>query len=235
MEKYKESETRNTDEIEIDLTEIIQLMIQKLWIIMLCFMIGASLAFGCTKLLMTPMYSSSSMIYILTKTTSVTSLADIQVGEKLTVDFETLAKSRPVVEEVIKKVGLEASYEDAVKMITTSNPEDTRILKITVTHEDPRMAKDMANAMAEVTSERVAKVMDTDKPNIVEEAVAAKNPSSPSTLKNTAIGAMLGVMAAVGLILIRFLMNDTIQTEEDVRKYLDLHTLAAVPLEKRKK
>lgn len=235
MESTKAIDTYNNDEIEIDLTEIIQLMFQKMWIIILCFIIGAVAAFSCTKFLMTPKYSSSSMIYILTKTTSVTSLADIQMGEKLTVDFETLAKSRPVVEEVIKEVGLNKSYDDAVKMIETSNPEDTRILKITVTHEDPKVAMEMANAMATVTSERVAKVMDTDKPNIVEEAVVAKNPSSPSTLKNTAIGAMLGAILAAGLILVRFLMNDTIQTEEDVRKYLDLHTLAAIPLEKRKK
>lgn len=224
----------NQDEIEIDLSELIQLMFQKMWIIILCFILGAVLAFGGTKLLLTPKYSSSATIYILTKTTSVTSLADIQMGEQLTADFETLAKSRPVIEEVIDQVGLENTYEEVVDMITTSNPEDTRILKITATHENPETAKDIANAMAEVTAERVAYVMDTDKPNIVENAVVAKNPSSPSTVKNTAIGALLGAILAVGVILLRYLMNDTIQTEEDVRKYLDLHTLAAIPLEKRR-
>lgn len=235
MEYTKTSEVHRNDEIEIDITEIIQLMLQKLWVIMLCFIIGAVAAFGCTKFLMTPMYSSSSMIYILTKTTSVTSLADIQMGEKLTVDFETLAKSRPVVEAVIKELDLNYVYDDVVEMIETSNPENTRILKITVEHEDPKVAKDIANAMAVTTAERVAKVMDTDKPNIVEEAVVANQPSSPSVLKNTAIGAMLGAMLAAALILVRFLKNDTIQTEEDVRKYLDLHTLAAIPLDKRRK
>lgn len=221
------------DEMEIDLLELFQVLLQKAWVIILCMVIGAGLAFGGTKMLLTPKYSASSQIYILTKTTSVTSLADIQMGAQLTVDFEVLAKSRPVVEEVIDELNLDYTYEELVGMITTLNPSDTRILKMTVENEDPNLAKEIANAMAEVTAERVAYIMTTDKPKIVEEAVTPEKPSSPSTVKNTALGGILGAVLAMGIIVIIYLMNDTIQTEEDVRKYLDLNTLAALPLEKR--
>lgn len=221
------------DEMEIDLLELFQVLLQKAWVIILCMVIGAGLAFGGTKMLLTPKYSASSQIYILTKTTSVTSLADIQMGAQLTVDFEVLAKSRPVVEKVIDELNLDYTYEELVEMITTLNPSDTRILKMTVENEDPNLAKEIANAMAEVTAERVAYIMTTDKPKIVEEAVTPEKPSSPSTVKNTALGGILGAVLAMGIIVIIYLMNDTIQTEEDVRKYLDLNTLAALPLEKR--
>ena len=221
------------DEMEIDLLELFQVLLQKAWVIILCMVIGAGLAFGGTKMLLTPKYSASSQIYILTKTTSVTSLADIQMGAQLTVDFEVLAKSRPVVEEVIDELNLDYTYEELVSTITTQNPADTRILKMTVENEDPNLAKEIANAMAEVTAERVAYIMNTDKPKIVEEAVTPVKPSSPSTMKNTALGGIMGAVLAMGIIVIIYLMNDTIQTEEDVRKYLDLNTLAALPLEKR--
>ena len=221
------------DKMEIDLLELFQVLLQKAWAIILCMVIGAGLAFGGTKMLLTPKYSASYQIYILTKTTSVTSLADIQMGAQLTVDFEVLAKSRPVVEEVIDELNLDYTYEELVEMITTLNPSDTRILKMTVENEDPNLAKEIANAMAEVTAERVAYIMNTDKPKIVEEAVTPEKPSSPSTVKNTALGGILGAVLAMGIIVIIYLMNDTIQTEEDVRKYLDLNTLAALPLEKR--
>ena len=104
MSELKQLEMQKDDEMEIDLGEIFHLLMNKLWIIVLCFIIGAILAFGGTKLLITPKYSASSMIYILTKTTSVTSLADIQMGTQLTADFEILATSRPVLEEVIEKL-----------------------------------------------------------------------------------------------------------------------------------
>lgn len=234
MENTREFDTHSTDEIEIDLGDLIQLMLQKLWIIILCFIVGAVLAFGGTKLLITPTYTSSSMIYILTKTTSVTSVADIQIGERLTVDFEILSTSRPVIEAVIDDLDLEYTYGQVLGMIETENLEDTRILKFKVTHEDPKMARDIANSLAVATSERVAYVMDTDEPNIVETAVAATAPSGPNTMRNTALGAMLGAMLAIGMILVEYLMNDTVQTEEDIRKYLNLHTLAAIPLEKKR-
>lgn len=234
MDELKQLETEKNDEIEIDLIELLHVFMSKIWIIILCIAIFGGSALIGTKTLITPKYTASSMIYILTKTTSVTSLADIQMGEKLTVDFETLAKSRPVVERVIKDMDLDYTYEDIVGIIATENPEDTRILKFNITHEDPEFAKEFANALAEVTADRVAYIMDTDKPKVVEEAVTPKSPSSPSVIKNTVIGAMLGGILSCGVILVLYLMNDTIQTEEDVRKYLGLHTLAAIPKEKRR-
>ena len=200
MSELKQLEMQKDDEMEIDLGEIFHLLMNKLWIIVLCFIIGATLAFGGTKLLITPKYSASSMIYILTKTTSVTSLADIQMGTQLTADFEILATSRPVLEEVIEKLNLDYTYEELKSMIQTDNQTD---------------------------------VMSSDKPKVVEEAVVPKYPSSPNTKKNTAMGGLAFAFVAATVIVLRYLMNDTIQTEEDIKKYLGLHMLAAIPTEKR--
>ena len=93
------------EEVEIDLLELFQVLLGKIGIIILSLVIGAALLFGGTKFLVTPQYSSTSMIYILTKTTSVTSLADIQMGSQLTKDFAILATSRPVVNNVIDGSG----------------------------------------------------------------------------------------------------------------------------------
>ena len=230
MEELKQLGTQREDEVEIDLGEIFHLMLSKLWLLILCFIVGATLAFGGTKFLVTPKYSASSMIYILTKTTSVTSLADIQMGSQLTADFEILATSRPVVEEVIEKLDLNYSYEQLVSMIATDNQTDTRILRFTVTDENAKEAKAIANELADATAERVAYVMASDKPKVVEEAVVPQNPSSPNTL----LGGLGLAFVAAAIILIKYLMDDTIMTEEDVKKYLGIHMLAAIPEEKRR-
>lgn len=227
-----EERMRENDEIEIDLGEILHLLLRRIWIILLSFIVGAGLVGGITKFLITPQYSASSMIYILSKTTSITSVADIQMGAQLTVDFETLAGSRPVIEAVIDDLDLNLDYEELLKKITITNPESTQILKMTVEDEDPKLARDISNSLSEATADRVAEVMVTDKPSIVEEAVTPKEPSSPSLVKNTAIGALLGAFLAIAIIIVRHLLDDTIKTDDDVRKYLTLNTLASVPLEK---
>ena len=118
--------------------------------------------------------------------------------------------------------------------IQTENPDDTRILKFNITHEEPAIAQKIANSLAEVTAERVAYIMDTDKPKMVEEAILPEKASSPNVLMNTILGCILGTILSMGVILALHLMNDTIQTEDDVRKYLGLNTLATLPKEKRR-
>lgn len=231
MNEVTQFESAN-DEIEIDLRELFHVVMGRIVPIVGCFFAGIAIAVLITKLLITPLYSSASQLFILTKTTTVTSLADIQMGAQLTVDFETLAKSRPVIEGVIEELGLDMNYDELKEIVTTENPADTRILKLLVDHPDPETACDIANTLADITADQVANVMDTDKPNVVERAVVAENASSPNLIKNAAIGGMIGLLLALAVVVLRFITDDTIQTEEDVRKYLNLNVLAAVPIER---
>lgn len=219
------------DEVEIDLLELFQVLLGKIGVIILALVIGAGLLFAGTNFLVTPQYSSTSMIYILTKTTSVTSLADIQMGSQLTKDFAILTTSRPVVKNVIDELDLEYSYEEIVSKVTVDNPADTRYLRITVEDPDPELAAEMANAFADATADGVQDIMITDRPSIVERAVVPKMPSSPSLVKNTAIGGIIAALLVMAVIVVRYLLDDTIKTEEDVTKYLQLNTLAALPLD----
>lgn len=219
------------EEMEIDLGEVLFVLLRKILWLLAGLAAGVIISFGVTKILITPQYTASSMIYIFTKTTSITSLADLQIGSQLTVDFQTLGTSRPVVEKVIRDLNLDASYEELLKTITITNPSNSRILKISVENPDPRLAADISNAMADSLSSRVAEVLNTDKPSTVERAVVPSSPSSPNTLRNVAVGGLLGLVFVAAFVLLQHFMDDTIKSEEDVRKYLELNTLAAVPLE----
>ena len=125
--------------------------------------------------------------------------------------------------------------EKVAPVITITNPTDTHILQIGATTEDPKLSKKISNAMADAVAENISSVMATDKPSIAERAVTPKAPSSPNLIKNTAMGALLGAVLAMGVIILLYLMDDTIKTEDDVRKYLQMNTLAAFPLEKKRK
>lgn len=218
------------DEIEIDLMELFHVLVKNAWALILCLVLGAAVAFGGTKLFITPQYEATSMIYILSKSTSISSYLDVQLGQQLTVDFETLATTRTVVETVINELELDTTYEQLSNDITVENPSGTQILKIKVQNPDPVLAKDISNAMSEATANRIAEVMMTDKPTIADVAVTPEHPVSPSTAKNTAIGGILGLLVAAAFIIIRALMDDTIVDKDDVTKYLGLTTLASIPL-----
>ena len=223
----------DNDEIEIDLGELFAVLMKRWWLILLTTVLCGALALLGTLTLMKPKYESSAMLYILSKTTSVTSLADIQIGSELTADFEVIAKSKPVLDSAVQKLkeedDAEFTRDELDQMISVSNISDTRILVITATSEDPTAASLVANAVAEATSEQMAYIMKSDQPTTVEQA------ESPNLKKNLMVGLLAGIVLSCAVIVLRFLMNNTISNETDVERYLEMPTLAVVPLEKKKK
>lgn len=230
-----EERIKDTEMGQIDLLEVANVIWQKIWAVIMCFVIGAVLFGGYTKMMVTPQYTATSMIYILGRTTSISSITELQLSSALTADFTIMAKSRAVINGVIKEMDLNMTYDQLKNSVNITNPSDSHILQIEVTNPDPKLAKDISNTMANAVAENIASVMATDKPSIAEKAVTPGAPSSPNLMKNIAMGGIVGAALAVGLIVLGYMMDDTIKTEEDVRKYLQINTLASVSLEKKRR
>ena len=224
-------ENTQKDEIEIDLREIFGVLRARFVSILASGVILAALFGLGTSFLIEPDYISSSKLYIVNQTSSITSLADLQTGTQLTQDYMVLVKSRPVLEKVISNLGLDISYEDLVSMVSLANETDTRILTITVTTNDPYMAKEIVDEITSVSISRIATIMNVTEPTIVEYGHLESSPSSPNLKKNVLIGGLIGLVVSAGFAVVMFLLNDTIRTEEDVTKYLGLNTLGNIPIE----
>lgn len=222
-------------EYEIDLRELFFVIKSKLLVIILSGMIGALAAGLFSYYLIDPVYSSTSKLYILTQSTSITSLSDIQVGTSLTSDYMELIKSRPVVEQVIKDTDLDMDYEQLAAKLSVTNPADTRILNIMVKDGNPRLAKKIADDFASVAQKQISEIMKMDEPSIWEQGHVADSPDSPNHRMNILIGGLLGIFLSMLFVIILHLMDDTLKTPEDVAFYLGLNTLAVIPMRTDKK
>lgn len=217
------------EEDEIDLRELFFAIKAKIVMILAVAILGGLISFGYTKFLVTPMYSSTTSMLVLSKETTLTSLADLQLGTSLTNDYKVLAVSRPVLQQVVENLSLPITYKQLGKLITINNPTSSRILEFTVEYSDPVLAADIANELAEVAADYIAEQMEVIPPNIFETGIPATVPSSPSMMKNVIIGVMIGLLLSAGTVVVLTLMDDTIKDEEDIEKYLGLPVLAAVP------
>ncbi len=221
------------EKIEIDLKELLYLIRSKIWIVFLTGILAASGAGLVSSFFITPIYTSTTKLYILNKSTSLTDLglSDLQLGTQLTQDYMVLVKSRPVVSQVIENLGLNMTYEEMVAVITITNPSNTRILEVTADYPDSYLAKKIVDEFAVVSSSRIAKIMDTSEPAIVEEGFMQPYPSGPDIKKNILIGGVFGIILAGGVIIALYLLDDTIKDSEDVERYLGLNTLGLIPVE----
>lgn len=223
---------RENDEIEIDLLEVFQILLNRMWAILNTGLFAALVCFGISRFVLTPTYESTSKIYILNKTESASvTYSDVQMGTQLTKDYAELINSRYVLEEVIQKLSLTGvEYTDLLKKVSVNTPTDTRIVSITVEDTDPVQAMNIANCIREVASDHIQNVMDIEAVNVVETANMPMEKAGPSVVKWTLIGGLAGVLVMCAVILVQYLLDDTIKSSEDVEKYLGLSTLALIPV-----
>jgi capsular polysaccharide biosynthesis protein len=218
------------DEIEIDLGEIFFALRSHLLAVLSAVIIGGSIGFLISHFALTPTYTSTSMLYVMSKETTITSLTDLQIGTQLTTDYQVLLKSRTVMENTIQKLGLaDMDYLELRKMITVDNPQDTRILDISVVDTDPQRAKQITDAVAESASEYIADIMEQDPPKIIEYGEVPMRKTGPHTGRNTAVAALIGFLLAAAWITYTTITNDAIRTEDDIEKNFGLPVLAAIP------
>ncbi len=220
------------EEDTIDLMELAGVLLRKAWALALAFVIGATAAGVFTKLFITPQYEATSMIYIYTKSTSITSITDLQIGSQLAVDFQIVGTSREVMDSVIARLGLDTDYKKLLKSVEISSPSGSHILKIVATNPDPQLAADISNAIADELRARIAAVMNTDEPSTLSRAYVPEYPISPSMVKNVALGGIGLTFLLAAIFVVAFLLDDTIKNEEDVKKYLGLNVLAEIVVER---
>ena len=217
------------DRVEIDLLELLFAFRRRILWIVLAAILGGGISFAGTRVLMTPMYESTTTMLVLTSETTLSSLSELQLGTQLTNDYEILTKSRAVLETVIENLNLNLGYEQLNNMVSISNPEDSRIMEITLTYPDPEEAKTIVDEIASVTSEFIGDQMEGIPPKIIDQGEVPSGPSSPSVSRYTLLGTLLGIVVSCGIITVITVMDDTIKTEEDIEYYLGIPTLASVP------
>ena len=229
------------DEIEIDLQDLFGLLLHKAWIIILATIVTAAIGFAVSFFLITPQYESTTSIYISTSKGNENSMtySDAQLASQLTKDYEELILGRTVLEKVINTYGLKESYERLKRRVTVANTSNTRIITITVKDPNPQNAQILANSIRDAAAVHIKDVTDVEAVNVADEANLPESPCEPSVPKWTVIAAFIGMVLSACIIVVQYLMDDTIKSSEDIEKYLELSTLGLIPnfetVEKKKK
>ena len=218
-------------EIEIDLVALFHELV-KHWKALVASMVLLAAVFGLySKITFVPEYEASAEMYVLSKSTSITSFADIQVGSSLTNDYEYVITGRTVLSQVIDNLDMDETYEQLSKRVSIENPTDTRVLKIVVTDTDLEASKTVADEIAKVSSQYIADNMDQSQPKIIQTAYASKTPVNNNILKNTVIGAVLGLFLAAGIVVLGYMLDDTISNADDMETRTGLKVLASLPVD----
>ena len=227
---------RKSEEFEIDLLELAQVLLSKFWLLLLVTVITGALAFSYTFAFIKPQYTASTLLYVNNSNISVGSAslsisnADLSAAQKLVDTYVVILKSRRVLNEVIEESGTNYTYRELSDRITADAVNNTEVFRVTVTTDSPQESERIANIIARVLPDKIAEIVNGSDVKIVDYAVIPSTKSSPSYTKNTAIGALAGFVLVAAIVVIRYLLDDSIHSEDFLTEnYPDVPLLAVIP------
>lgn len=217
----------------VRLQEILLLCLRKWWVIVLCFVLAAAIAFGYTKVFVTPMYTSSISIYINNsrseQISDYISGADLSASTKLVDGYRNIVTSNRVLEAVADELDHDYTAGGLAGYIYTGKVGETQIFRVYVTHSVPAEAARIANTIAKVFPAKGAEIIEGSSARIIDYAKVPTSPVSPSYTKNTFFGGVVGAILAVALLIIQYLRDSRIKDEEELLALFDLPVLGRVP------
>ena len=236
--------TARRENDEIDLLTLIKVLWSKALLLVLVALIAGAAAFAGTiaakRLRLEPtMYTATVSMYVdnnksyFTDTESVSiSSPELTASSSLVETYIFILESRTTLEEVIAAADLPYSYEELLGMVSAEAVEDTAAFIVTVESENPAEAELIANTIAEVMPDRIAGFAGSSSVHIVDYAVnpAQRAATTPNIIKNTLIGALVGLFAGVAVVTVKFILSDVIMSVDDLRlRYPEIPVLAPIP------
>ena len=219
----------------IDIAHIFKTLLMRAWIIILCGLLTAVIGFGYSSFIIPPTYSSSIMLYVnnssfsLGNTNFSISSSEIIAAQSLVKTYSEILKNRTTLEKVIEKAGVKYEYDELAEMITAEPANDTEIMRVTVTAEDPNEAAKIANTIAEVLPTRISEIIDGASMEVIDSAIPNYEKVAPSVTNYTIIGFLIGAVLSMIIIVVAAMLDDTIHDEEYILNTYDYPILAKIP------
>ncbi|MCI8276714.1 MAG: polysaccharide biosynthesis tyrosine autokinase [Clostridia bacterium] len=222
---------------EIDLRRLSKTAYTMKWYIVLIMILFISAGSAYSFVYNQPKYKSYTKIALTQiategegdSTNSITQ-TDITMNKNLVDTYNEIITSKTVLKEVRENLSLDITDTELTKMISTTSADNTTILKIEVASRNPELSKNVANEIAKVFSKQVKEMYNISNVHILDEAEKSENPYNINHVRDIAIFSALGIAVSTALVLIMYLLDTTIKTEEDIENITKLPVLGTVPL-----
>jgi capsular polysaccharide biosynthesis protein len=234
---------------ELDLTELLQIFIKKWLIIFIFTAVGLILSFVITYFLITPKYQADTVLYIGQESGSLgnidVSLGQLQADSQLIIDYQQLALTRLVIDEVAKNTGLTVTdtaqttdtaadnrtmtYKEFRADTVIETVEDSRLFTVGFINADPEVARSVADELAKQLTLVVFEVVGVENIRVIDQAQLPQNPVTPKMIQNIIVGGLLGFVLSLILIFMMAVLNDRVENEADIEHLIGIPVIGEIP------
>ncbi len=218
---------------EMDIRLIFSVLLARIKWIVASVAVGVLLFASYAYFFVPEQYTSSSLLYVRnmasdTETNSATA-SNLSAAEYLANTYAVVMKTEPVLSKACTRLNGVLSLAELKTMISSSLVEDTTLLRVSAKHSDPETARLACSAMAYAISDTFPTVTgEVTSAKVVEDATVAVQ-TAPNVLRSALIGALIGLVLSVAIVLLREFLNNTIRDKESLQMQIDVPVLGEIP------
>lgn len=219
----------------IDVKQLLKMLKKYLFLFLLFGVIGGGMSGAVTHFFVTPLYQASTQLVVgRPNAEHGISSTEISGNIQLINTFNQIIVSPRILDQVIDTLDLGMSAEQLKGRIDARNASNSQVMVLTVLHENPELARDIANLSAEVFSEEIADIMNFDNVIILAPALTPMSPVSPNITMNVALGIIAGMITGILLAFLFVFLDQTVKTEEELAALTGLPILGSIQTIKKK-
>lgn len=217
----------------ISLKEIFEVL-KKRVVLIISLIIGAAIISAFISFfILTPNYESSTQFIVNQKQQDPTvqyNVNDVRLNVELINTYNEIIKSPRILNQVVEELELPFSVAILQNKIRVASPDSSQVVTVTATDPNPELATQISNTIIEVFQEEIPALMNVDNVQVLSPAVTANDPIpvSPNKSLNVAIAMVLGAMIGIGLAFLLEYLDNTIKSEEDIEKRLQVPILGII-------
>ncbi len=222
---------------ELTLSDILYILKRRWFIILGSAILGLVVAFLISNYFITPKYTSSTELYVYGRslengnntTGGNDNLNELNYSQKLVSTYIVVLQNRDTLEKVAEKLDNKVSAGQLKAYLSMGAVNQTEVLRVSAVTEDPQLSADICNAMGAVAPDVLMDIVKAGSVSVIGKARVSSTPTSPNIQRNSLLGMLIGIILSAGVLLLLFLLDNTVKGEEDLRLHIEVPVLGEVP------
>jgi len=219
-------------EREINISEVVDLVLRRLWIIIVCVAVTTVIAFCYSTFLVEPKYTSVGTLYVRNveevKDDRV-DVSEINASQRLVNTYIEILRSDTFTKIIAEDVNLGYSARQIKSMLSMRSLNNTEILQISVNTTNPDHAAVIVNSILKNADEEIIRIVKAGSVEIIDNGDIPLEPTSPNIALNTVSGAVIGAIISLLIIVLIHIMDVSVRGEEDMADRYEIPVLGVIP------
>ena len=218
---------------KITFNDILYLLRKYIGWIVAFTLIGAVAAMGYSTLFLKEKYTATCQLYVnnLSSDSSTGNInnADLAAAIRMVNTNIAILKSNVMLKAINEQLDRKIGTGAISNSLSFTAEEEASIIKISSTTDNPALSAEICNLLTELAPEILYDIQGAGSAKRIDIATEPQSPSSPNIPSNTLMGGILGFIISFGILIVRFMFDNTVKGEEDIRQMFDIPVLGEIP------